>query len=145
MAASGSPVEVLREDRLEDALLRVRPEEESHRGVQLPLVDSTEDLHRGAALEAGHNPGAFDQPRTQHRVPQVGLRFIHSRDGIFPRGGALPQPGELREHEPHPVAALGTLAEFVEGPLIGSARVLGQDKPFQVVRIIHCVTPRSVL
>ena len=37
------------------------------------------------------------------------------------------------------------LAEFVEGPLIGSTRVLGQDKPVQMVRIIHCVTPRSVL
>jgi hypothetical protein len=77
-------------------------------------------------------------------VPEVGSRFIYSGDGIFARGGALAEPGELREHEPHPVAALGTLTEFVEGSLICSIRVLGQDKPFQAVRIIHCVTPRSV-
>ena len=83
----------------------------------------------------GHNLGAFDQSRPEHRMGQIGPRFGEVRDRVRLGYGAAPEPGDLGEDEPHPVAGLAALAQLADGLTIGLVRVLGKDEPVEIHRI----------
>src|SRR5215469_1654080 len=64
-------------------------------------------------------------------------------DRVPPRHGAEAETRDLREDEPHPVAALEARAKFRDRALVYAASVLRGDEPLQLVRvIIHCRSPQ---
>src|SRR4051812_6682000 len=59
------------------------------------------------------------------------------------RGVAAPEPGELREHEPHPMTALAAAAQFGERVLICLG--LRGHEPRQVERVVRHDAPVRML
>ena len=57
--------------------------------------------------------GAALQPRPQHRVLPVGDGFVEIRQAEIGRGTAASEGAQLREDEPHPVAALCAGRQFL--------------------------------
>jgi hypothetical protein len=64
---------------------------------------------------------------------QVSLGYLGRLNGEAPGHFAAAQPGELREHKPHPVAALAPLVEFTLDPF--EYRVLGLDETLKIERV----------
>ena len=63
---------------------------------------------------------------------QIGLRFGEVRDGVRLGHPAAPEPGDLREDEPHPMTGLAPLAQLADGLTIGLVRILGEDEPVEI-------------
>jgi transcriptional regulator with XRE-family HTH domain len=133
----GPPVVVLVEDLAEHRLAGGGVQEQRHRGAQLERVDLAEDLLRGTARQPGQDGGTFDQPRTQNRVRQVGPGLLQAGDGVRLGRRAVPQAGDLREDEPHPVAGLAAVPQLGRGPPVGAAGLLGRHEPLQIVRVVR--------
>ena len=72
------------------------------------------------------------QPRTEHVVGEVGAGLGQVRDGVRLRGGAVPETGDLREDEPHPVARLPPCPQLGQGAVVGPVLVLRADEPLEV-------------
>jgi hypothetical protein len=63
---------------------------------------------------------------------QVGAGLVEIGDGVPLRGGGAAQPGDLREDEPHPVAALVAGVQLLEGLLVDA--LLSVDEAGQIGR-----------
>src|SRR3712207_3965766 len=103
--------------------------------MEFEVVRAAEDLVDRTALGPVDQPGALDQPWPEHRVRQVGLSLVERADSVALRRGAAPQGPQLREHEPHPVAALAALPQLAAN--LGHDRVLGPDEAAEVERVRH--------
>src|SRR5580704_14430356 len=112
--------------------------EQGHRGAELQLIDNTKDLPSGSALDLERKPRAFQQPRPEHRMGEIGQGFVQRRDGEPNRRRALPESRDLRKDEPHPVALFPPcpklLADFgVDGRLrlheALQVKAVGHDRP----------------
>ena len=88
-------------------------------------------------LRLGHEASALSQSRSEHGMLQICFGLIQRRDGEPSRHGTVPEAGDLRKHEPHPVACLTALTQFLDSPVIGTVRVLGIDEAPKIVRIGH--------
>ena len=131
--------EVVVQHLAEQRLVRVGVREQGHRRAELLRVDRPHDLHRVVDVEVGERTGALDQPRPEHRVGHVGAGLAEVRQGEPLRHAAAAEPGELREHEPHPVRALLPLPQLGERLVVGLG--LGVEEPLEVEGIAH---PRSI-
>ena len=80
----------------------------------------------------GQRGRALVQPRSQHRVLEVGARLVQRLDRVALRRWAPAQPRDLREHEPHPVAGLVAGAQLGQRLVVGAALVLGLDEAFEI-------------
>ena len=89
---------------------------------------------RGPALDVEHNRRALDQARAEHRMFQIGLGLRQARDRVPFRSRAAAEPRELREHVPHPMRALATIAELGERAFV--RRGLRFDEAVQVVLVV---------
>ena len=74
------------------------------------------------SAELGQSPGGLEQPGPEHGVGQVGPRLVQRRDGVGLRHRAMPEPGQLGEHEPHPVTRLVTPPHLGERRCVSSLR-----------------------
>ena len=133
-------VEVLRQHLAEHGRLLRRACEQRHRRVELLPVGRAEDLTRGASAELGQDPRAVEEPWPEERVGEVALGLGQRGDGVPLRGGAPPEPGDLREDEPHPVRRLATGAQLAQRGVVDV--LLGGDEAGQVVRIGHLASVR---
>src|SRR5215218_4236049 len=128
-------VEVVVEDLTEHRLVRCGVREEGHRRAQLLRVDRAEHPVGVGGVEAGECPRALDQPPAERGVSEVGPGLVQAGDREPLRHPAAPEPGDLREDEPHPVGAL------LAGPQLGERLVvglgLGVEEPLEVVGIAH--------
>src|SRR5437588_12957547 len=70
-------------------------------------------------------------------MSQVRFGFSQTRDGIRSRHRALPQAGDLRKHEPHPVAGLATAQQLFESAPVRATRVLGTDESLEFKGIVY--------
>ena len=117
--------------------------EERHRGAQLEHVRKTEDLLGGAPAQREQGLRAFAQAHAQHRMCEVGARFIHATDAVVLRARADAEPGQLREYEPHPMTALAPRAQL--GQRIRMDPALRLDEALQAIGIFrnqrHCSCP----
>ena len=131
VVAAEAAVEHLAEHRL----LRGRPGEQRHRRPQLLRVDARPAPSTGSAPAGRRAPGARDA--AAGRAPGGrGTRAPRPpRDRVVARGRAAAEPGELREHEPHPVAALAPGAQLAQRAVVRAAGVLRLHEPLQVVRV----------
>jgi hypothetical protein len=66
---------------------------------------------------------------------QIAYSFGQRRDGELSRSRTAPEPADLREYVPHPVAALLSSPQLRVNPINDTA--LRIDKTLQVVRIFH--------
>ena len=78
---------------------------------------------------------AIFQTCAQQRMRQVGTRLVEAGDAIVLGHVTAAQAAQLREHIPHPVAALGADTQLVEGLLI--IALLRLDEARQIERIVH--------
>jgi FSR family fosmidomycin resistance protein-like MFS transporter len=131
------PPEVLPEDLGENGLVRRGGREQRHGGTELHRIHGAEDLLGAPALGAGDDPGAFGQPGTEHRVPEVGPGLVQRGDRELPRCRAAAKALDLREDEPHPVAHLPARAQFGDRAPVRAAGVLRGREPLKPVRIVH--------
>jgi hypothetical protein len=92
-------VVVLIDDLLEDRLISSGVGEQRHRGAQLDRVNATEYLLSAASLLRGDDFGAFDQPRSEYGMCEIGLRLSEIADRVRLSRGAAPQAGDLRKDE----------------------------------------------
>src|SRR6185437_5827049 len=90
---------------------------------------------RGAALDGIHERHALPEPRSQERMREIRTRLILRRDGKAPGSGAVAQARDLREDEPHPMAAL--LARRKLAANLREDRLLRRDEALQIVDVIH--------
>ena len=125
------------EHLLENGPARGCTQEQRHGRSQLLRIDRPEDLLRAAGPYFCEDSGALDQPRAEHGMAQVGLGFLERRNGELSRHRAVPEPGDLGENKPHPVAALLAPSQFLDGTGVNPTRVLGGDKALQVERVSH--------
>ena len=133
VAGSATAVEEPVEDLAEHRLVRGRAMEQRHRRAQLDRVDPAEDVLRRAALRSRARWPAH----SRSRGPSTGwARYARAssseRDRVEPRHLALPEPGDLREHEPHPVAGLAAGAQLGHDARVHA--LLGRDEALEVVR-----------
>ena len=106
------------EDPANRPLVRRGAMEQGHRRAQLHGVDAAEDVLRRTALGREHDRRALPKARPEDRVVEVRPCLVERRDGVDSRHLAPPQARDLREHEPHPVAALPA------GPQLGDHAVI---------------------
>ena len=66
--------------------------------------------------DAQQRLAALDEPRPEDRVREVRARLVQPRDRVADRHRRAPQPGELRELVPDPVAGLPARAELARPP-----------------------------
>ena len=76
---------------------------------------------------------AFAQARPEHRVRQIGGGLGARGDGVALRAVARAEAGDLREDEPHPVAALLAGGELGAHLLVD--QILRVDEALQIERI----------
>lgn len=89
--------------------------EEGHGRAEFEIVRGAED-GVGRFFGMGEDGGrAFEQARAEGFVREIGAGFVKGGQRIALAHGAHAQPGDLREHEPHPMGALVAGAEFGEG------------------------------
>ena len=98
---------------------RIGGGEEGHRRAQLQRVDAAQDVVGGPAGVAQHRLGAFDQPGPEHGVRQIAARFGQVLDRVRLSHAAASEPRDLREDEPHPMAAFLPGAQLGQGLLVG--------------------------
>jgi hypothetical protein len=139
----GHAPEVLVKNRVINRIILRCASEQRHRRAQLDGVDPAEDRLGVASSQLGEHAGALGQPRTQHRMLEIGPRFLERRDRVALRHRAHAQAVELRKHEPHPVSGLAPRAQLAEGRLIDA--LLGGDEAPQVVRVRGARAHRSRL
>src|SRR5690606_5295329 len=114
--------------------------EECHRTPEFQRVDRAEDRFRAARPgPAEHRLGAFDQAWPEQAMVEIGARLDQVGDGVEPRGGASSEPRDLREDEPHPVAALGAGPQLAERLVVDAA--LRLDETGEVSRRRARVSP----
>jgi hypothetical protein len=92
-----------------------------------PKISSSSAAGCSAPLRAGA------QPRAQQWVLEIGSGFFARTDREASGHLAATQPGELREHKPHPVATLAALIRFALSPF--EHRVLRLNA-LQVERVV---------
>ena len=97
-------------------------------------VDAAEDVLGVMPGQFGEHARALGDPRAEHGVVRGRRRASCQRgDRVALRHRALPQPGDLREHEPHPVPGLASRAQLDDGRGIDAP--LGGDEALEVVWI----------
>src|SRR5207342_2786542 len=126
--------EVLAQGIGEQRLVRSGVPEQGHARAELEVVRRAEQRVRIVA-GAQREPGAFAQAFAQQRVGEIGARFVQRRQAVVLRGRALAESTQLREHEPHPVAGLAAVAQFVDDVVIDGG--LGIDEALQVPCVGH--------
>ena len=78
----------------------------------------------------------------EDRVAQERFRFGAIVDGVVGGGGAGAEPGDLREDEPHPVAALVAVVDLGEG--LGVVVAVAVAEALEVARRWHGIEPKNV-
>jgi hypothetical protein len=86
--------------------------EQCHRGAELHVIGTAEDLEEGSLRNVDGELGAEFQPGAEDGVVQIGLGFRFRRDRIMLRRRAMAETLDLREDEPHPVALFPPAAQF---------------------------------
>jgi hypothetical protein len=76
-----------------------------------------------------------DTTLTQDRMLQVGPRLIQAADRVALRHRAAPKAGELREDEPHPMAALVARPQLLQGLIV--AALLRLDEAREIKGLVH--------
>ena len=112
--------------------------EERDGGVELEIVREAEDAVDGALRVGENEGGGFAQAGAQDGVFEEGDGLREVRDGVTLGGWAGAQALNLREDEPHPVAAF-----LAEGKLrvgLGVGGVLGLE---EAVELRHGAAPVS--
>ena len=104
--------------------------------MQLLGVDGAEYLRRDSVVRLRDDPGALDQSRSEHLMVQIAPRLLRRRDGEPSRRRALTQAGDLREHEPHPVARLVSSRSSPMARFVDPTIVLGDDETLEVKGIV---------
>jgi hypothetical protein len=117
---------------LEDRLIRIGLCKKCYGGSELDRIDSAEDLLSAESLMGGDELGAFQQPRPEHRMCQVGPGLRKITDRVRLGRGTAPEPCDLREDEPHPVTGLAPLAQLRYRLPIRAATVLRLDETLEV-------------
>ena len=117
--------------------------EERHRRAQLHGIDAAHDRLGAAARRGRCRRGRFDQPRSEQRMREIGACLGRVGDGVMLRHRAVAEPGDLREHEPHPVTGLASAAQLGKHLVVHG--VLRLDETLQVMgvgRVGHGRSPR---
>jgi hypothetical protein len=125
-------LEILIDDLSEDRLIGIGACKQCHRGAQLDRIDAAEDLLGAETSMRSDELGAFDQARSEHGMGEVSLRLSQIVDRVRLGHGTAPQPGDLREDEPHPMTGLAPCAEFSDRVLVGAAAVLSSNETLEV-------------
>ena len=125
-------VVVLIDDLLEDRLIGIGMREEGHRGAQFDRVNAAEDVLCGKSAMRGDDLRALDQPWTKHGMREVDLRLGKIVDRVRLGHAATSEAGDLREHEPHPMTGLASVAQFRYRPPIRASAVLSCDEALEV-------------
>src|SRR6185437_16857681 len=92
----------------------LRGREQRHGRAELQVVRAPEDLMGRTVFDLVNQTGALDQPRPQHRMSQVSLGLGERAYRVVTSHGAVPEAGQLRKHEPQPMAGFAAIAEFAE-------------------------------
>ena len=90
-----------------------------------------DDLVGAASVEPDQDAAAFHQPRPEQRMGEIGPRRLEIGEPELPRHVAAAESAQLREDEPHPVAALVPLRQFAQHGI--EHRGLGVDETLQRV------------
>jgi hypothetical protein len=71
----------------------------------------------------------------QHRIRQIGLRFLQISKAVVLGHGGAAQAAQLRQHEPDPVAALAAGLQFPCGALVDGliVSVLSRNKALELL------------
>src|SRR5690348_3118323 len=96
-------------ERLAERAVRLDRTEQGEGGAELHRIDRSEHLF-GAALACPWQE-RFDtlaKPGPEERMGQISASLILRADPVILRGGAVPEPSELWEDEPHPMALLAS-------------------------------------
>jgi len=101
--------------------------EQGHAGAHLHGVERTEDLFGASSTRCRDKLGALPQPPAQERMGKVGAGLGQRDDRVVPRQLAPSEAGDLREHEPYPVAGLATAPQLVDHAVV--AAPLRADEP----------------
>ena len=133
----GYPVKILVEDLAEHRLPGRGVQEQGDGRAELHRVDLAEDLLRGTAGDPGQDGGGLDQAGAEDGMGQVGPGLGQRGDRVGLGRRAVPQAGDLREDEPHPVAGLAAAPQLSRGPIVGPARVLGRNESLEVIRVFR--------
>ena len=89
--------------------------EQRHRAPELTRVNRAQNaLGAPGSGPAKHRLGARHEPWTEHRVAAVCLCLVATADRVELRGRTAAKARDLREYEPHPVAALLAGAQLGE-------------------------------
>ncbi len=127
--------EILVEGPREDRVVRRHLREQRHAGVELEIVQASRNLMHGAMFDCRSSVARSRAVSGPSRMLQIGDRFSARADGVTLRHRAVAEAGDLREDEPHPVAALGAGTELRKYPW--KRRGLSVDKSLQIVWIVH--------
>jgi len=65
----------------------------------------------------------------------VGASFIERSDAVELRGRRVPKTAQLRKNEPHPVSALATGSQLIQGGR--EDRLLRDNKTIEIARVAH--------
>src|ERR1017187_5907442 len=125
--------EVFQECRGEDWFGRSDAAEERDRRAELEIVRVAEDVADGAVGALVYKVRTLAQARTERGMRKVGFGLRAAGDGEVLRHVAGAEAGNLREDEPHPVAALASCAKLDEH--LREDAGLGIDEALEVVRI----------
>src|SRR5262249_10351784 len=120
---------VLFQQIVEQRLVRGSLREQRQAGAEFEVVGGAEDLMRGSSFYRNNGFAAFAQARAQDRMGQIVARFLQRLDGVGLRHGAVAQPRDLWEDEPHPMRLLGAALKFAQRPRIDGR--LGFDEALQ--------------
>ena len=109
--------------------------EERHRGPELQNVGVAEDRLGAAPREVEREPGTRFQSQTQNRMLEIRLRFVQRPEGEPLGGTAQPEPRELGEDVPCPMAPLAPRPQLVCGRL--TSTFLCGDQALQVIWVAY--------
>ncbi len=98
-----------------------RAPEQGHARAEFHFVGGAEHLVCGPPGNRVDRCSADPQALAEDRMLQVGPRLIEVADRIALRHRAEPESGDLREDEPHPVAALVACFQLLQGLRVSGA------------------------
>ena len=109
--------------------------EQGQARAELHRIDATEDVLGCFRAMVKHRPHALQQAWAQHRMCKVRPRLVRIGETIAFGHRAAPKSTQLRQHEPHPVRAFASLAQFAQHGFVRVA--LGVHKALQVGDVVH--------
>ena len=105
--------------------------EQGHRRAQLQGIDAAHDRLGTRRVGGQDRRGAGPQALAQDRVRQVGPSLVERPDGVALGHPAQAEAGQLREHEPHPVAGFAPRGQLGQGAVVDPIP-LGVEEALQV-------------